>query len=62
MKHQEVLLLPMPMFSDYFLTLLGAVMKDKKYCEHLKTQHYELNPVWQVNIAQKKYSFNKFLS
>ncbi len=55
MKHPELILVPAFMFSDYFLTLAGAVLKDKKYCNHFKTEHYELNPIWQKQIAQKKW-------
>ena len=43
------------MFLDYFLTILGAVQREKKYSEHSKIQHYELNPLWQKAIAQKKW-------
>jgi len=43
------------MFSDYFLTVIGAIQKEKKYDEHFKTQHYELNPIWQEQISQKKW-------
>ncbi len=55
MKHPELILVPVFMFSDYFLTLAGAVLKDQKYGDHFKTEHYELNPVWQKQIAQKKW-------
>jgi len=55
MKNPEILLLPIMMFSDYFLTVIGAIQKEKKYDEHFKTQHYELNPIWQEQISQKKW-------
>jgi hypothetical protein len=55
MKHPEAFLVPILMFLDYFLTVLGAVQKAKKHGEHFKTQHYELNPIWQKAIAQKKW-------
>ena len=55
MKHPEFLLVPVFMFADYFLTLAGAVLKDRKYGGHFKTEHYELNPVWQKAIAKRKW-------
>jgi len=55
MKHPEIILLPVLMLADYFLTVLGAIRKERKYAVHFKTQHYELNPVWQKTIAQKKW-------
>jgi hypothetical protein len=55
MKYPEVLLLPFMMFTDYFLTVLGAIQRDKEYALHFKTQHYELNPIWQKQIAHKKW-------
>ena len=55
MKYPELFLVPILMFVDYFLTLAGAVLKDKKYGEHFKLEHYELNPVWQRDIAQRKW-------
>src|SRR5207302_3204738 len=54
-KHPEVLLLPVLMFVDYFMTVLGAVQRDKKYSHHFKVRHYELNPIWQTAIAQRKW-------
>ena len=55
MKHPEILLLPILMFSDYFLTVLGAIQKVKKYGDHFKTLHYELNPTWQKQISKKQW-------
>ena len=55
MKHPEIILLPVFMFADYFLTLAGAVLRDKKYGVHFKTEHYELNPLWQKHVAQRKW-------
>ena len=55
MKHPEIILLPVLMLADYFLTVLGAVRKERKYAAHFKTQHYELNPLWQKTIARKKW-------
>jgi len=55
MSHPEVLLVPVLMFLDYFLTVLGSVLRSKKFGEHYKVTHYELNPVWQKAIAEKKW-------
>jgi hypothetical protein len=55
MKHPAFLLVPVFMFADYFLTLAGAVLKDRKYGDHFKTEHYELNPIWQKDVARKKW-------
>ncbi len=55
MKHPELILIPILMFSDYFLTVAGAVLKDKIYANHFKVEHYELNPIWQKEVAQKKW-------
>ena len=55
MKHPQIILLPLLMLADYFLTVWGAVLKDKGYSSHFKTEHYELNPVWQESIRQKRW-------
>jgi hypothetical protein len=55
MLHPELLLLPILMFSDYYLTVLGAVRREEQYALHFKTEHYELNPAWQKAIAEKKW-------
>ena len=55
MNFPEILLLPILMFSDYILTVTGAIQKEKKYDDHFKTPHYELNPVWQKSISEKRW-------
>ena len=55
MRHPEFLLLPVFMLADYFLTLAGAVLKDRGYGNHVKAEHYELNPIWQRQVAQRKW-------
>jgi len=32
------------MFADYFLTVTGAIWKERKYDEHFKAPFSELNP------------------
>ncbi len=54
MKHPAILLLPVLMFLDYFLTVLGAVQRERKHAEHFKVEHYELNPLWQKAISRKR--------
>ena len=61
MKHPELLLVPTFMLTDYFLTLAGAIQMEKKYGDHFKTEHYELNPLWQKNVAHKKWFNPKHL-
>src|SRR6266704_948317 len=55
MKHPQIILLPLLMLSDYLLTVLGAIQKEKGYSYHFKAQHYELNPVWQESIGRKRW-------
>ena len=55
MKYPEILLLPLLMLADYFLTVTGRVLRDKKYAQHFKFPHYELNPIWQKDIDQIKW-------
>lgn len=55
MKYPQILLLPILMFADYFLTVLGAKWREGKYSEHFKTAHYELNPRWQEAVARKQW-------
>jgi hypothetical protein len=45
----------MMMFADYFLTVFGGIQSKKGYSLHFKTEHYELNPIWQKHIAQRKW-------
>jgi len=55
MKHPEMFIIPVFMFADYFLTLAGAVLKDKGYGDHFKVEQYEMNPIWQKEVAQRKW-------
>jgi hypothetical protein len=55
MKYPEIVVLPLLMLSDHFLTILGAVQKDKGYSDHFKTEHYELNPIWQKSVNRKAW-------
>jgi hypothetical protein len=55
MHHPESLLIPVLMLCDYWLTVAGARAREGVYADHFKTQHYELNPVWQTAIARKRW-------
>ncbi len=59
MKHPEIFLIPIFGLADYYLTLAGLVLREKKYGDHFQSDHYELNPVWQKTIARKEW-FNPF--
>jgi hypothetical protein len=61
MNHPELLLIPILMLLDYFLTVWGAVLSEKKYRQHFKIEHYELNPIWQKSIARKQWFNPKHL-
>jgi len=43
------------MLADYLLTVIGTIQKEKKYDDHFKSQYYELNPLWQKQISQRKW-------
>ena len=55
MNHPEALLVPLMMLADYFLTVLSAVWLEKGYANHFRAEHFELNPVWQKDIAAKRW-------
>lgn len=55
MKHPEFLLLPVAMIADYLLTIAGARLREGGYAEHFRTEHFELNPVWQATVAKKRW-------
>ena len=55
MGHPEFLLVPVLMLADYFLTVLGAIQKERTYDHYFKTEHYELNPVLRESVAKKRW-------
>src|SRR5262245_41203016 len=55
MRHPVVLLAPVLMLLDYYLTLFGARLADRVYRQHFKVEHYELNPIWQNAVAQRRW-------
>lgn len=52
MAYPQVLLVPLMLLADYYLTVLGAAQRQKVYAQHFRTQHYELNPLWQRSNAR----------
>jgi len=50
------------MLADYFMTVWGAILAERKYRQHFKIEHYELNPLWQKHIRQKKWFNPKHLA
>jgi hypothetical protein len=55
MNHLKIFIIPVLMLADYFLTVVGARMSEKKYRQHFKISSYELNPIFQRQIAQKRW-------
>jgi hypothetical protein len=55
MRHPEVFLVPVLLLVDYFLTVGGSKLATRKYTQHFKFEHYELNPLWQKSISQGKW-------
>lgn len=62
MNHPEVFIIPVLMLSDYFLTVCGAVLSEKKYRQHFQFENYELNPLWQKDMARKRWFNPKHLT
>jgi len=57
-----ILLLPVFMFSDYYLTIWGAKLREKCYADHFQIPSYELNPIWQADIREKKIINYRFMT
>lgn len=55
MNHPEAILVPVLMLTDYFLTVLSSVWREKGYADHFRTKHFELNPLWQKDVAAKRW-------
>jgi hypothetical protein len=54
MKSIEVVLVPILMLADYYLTVLGNFYRRKKYSEYYVIETYELNPLWKKDIDSLK--------
>ena len=57
----EILLLPILMIADYYLTILGAVLREKKYGDYFPVETYELNPGYREEIDDKKLFSARFI-
>ncbi len=55
MKYPILFCVPVLMVADYFLTVAGAILRERTYSEHFQLKHYEMNPLWQNAIARKKW-------
>ncbi len=49
-----VLIIPLFMLADYYLTLLGET-QSKEYREHYVLKEYEVNPLWQEDVKKRKW-------
>lgn len=49
-----VLVIPLFMMADYYLTLLGEKIS-KEYREHFVMKEYEVNPLWQKDVSRLKW-------
>jgi len=61
MNYPELLLIPVAMLLDYYLTILGEIYRKKGYNRHFKVEHYELNPSFQSEIKNIQRISPKFL-
>ncbi len=55
MHHPVILAVPLLMLLDYALTILGARASLQVYRRHFRMPHYELNPLWQKSVAQRRW-------
>src|SRR5262245_55141128 len=55
MQHPESLIIPLLMLVDYFLTLVGARLAEEKYLLHFRIATYELNPIWQKSVQERRW-------
>lgn len=55
MRYPEIWLVPLLMLADWYLTILGAQKAGEKYHQHFKRVHYELNPLWQSAVRQRRW-------
>ncbi|MBP7176915.1 MAG: hypothetical protein KBA53_11975 [Thermoclostridium sp.] len=49
-----VVIIPLFMMADYYLTLLGEKLS-KEYRKHYVVKEYEVNPLWQKDVNQRKW-------
>ncbi len=41
------------MLLDYYLTIYGSILREKKFSQYIKVEQYELNPLWQRDVNRK---------
>jgi uncharacterized membrane protein len=61
MRYPIVLLIPVLMLVDYYLTIAGVILYRRKYGQHYKLPQYELNPIWQSDIGKQRWINLRFL-
>ncbi len=56
MRYLAVLIVPLLMLADYYLTLYGASLKQRSgYDRFFVSEHYELNPTFQADVARLRW-------
>jgi hypothetical protein len=55
MNYPALLLVPIFMLLDYFLTIAGRIQHKKEYAKRFKVESYELNPGWQSDIENTRW-------
>jgi hypothetical protein len=55
MDYLKILAVPVLMLADYYLTIIAAILYDRKYGRHIKSGHYELNPIWQTTVSRRRW-------
>jgi hypothetical protein len=55
MNHPVILAVPVLMLLDYTFTILGAKLSRGVYRQHFKAPQYEMNPIWQKNVAKQRW-------
>lgn len=55
MKYPVILVIPVLMLLDYYLTLLGATLRERGYGKHMKVEQYEMNPLWQSSVNKRRW-------
>ncbi len=59
----SIICIPLLMFADFYLTLLGKKLRDNVYLQHIFTEEYELNPRWQKDVNNfKMFDYKHLLS
>ena len=62
MNYPELLLVPVFMLLDSYLTLVAKVLSKKTFTQHIKAETFELNPIWQSDVAKERWLNPKHLA